>query len=171
MDYFEEEYMRQMSSRIGCLPILLLCIALSFVGCKTIRQTEYVAIHDTLHVHHSDTVREYKIKTVHDTIRESSNHILTLNEKGDTIREYHYYHEKEKIVEKDSTDKYKSSIDSLKSVLNKIHEKEKVTEKKPSFWGQWKWRLISCALLVALVLALIPIVKRIISRFMKSQSQ
>ena len=133
MDYFEEEYMRQMSSRIGCLPILLLCIALSFVGCKTIRQTEYVAIHDTLHVHHSDTVREYTIKTVHDTIRESSNHILTLNEKGDTIREYHYYHEKEKIVEKDSTDKYKSSIDSLKSVLNKIHEKEKVTEKKPSF--------------------------------------
>lgn len=171
MDYFEEEYLRQMYQRIGCLPILLLCVVLSFVGCKTIRQTEYVAIHDTLHVHHSDTVREYKIKTVHDTIRESSNHILTLNEKGDTIREYHYYHEKEKIVEKDSTDKYKSQIDSLRQSLNKIHEKEKVTEKKPSFWEQWKWRLISCALLVALVLALIPIVKRIISRFMKSQSQ
>ena len=156
-EYFEQEYQRQMYKRIGCLPVLLLCVVLSFVGCKTIRESEIVEIHDTVTTHRIDTVRVYQIKTVHDTIRETSNHVLTLNEKGDTIREYHYFHEKEKVIEKDSTDKYVSLIDSLRQSLNTSHEKEKVVEKK-DWWAEWKWKLFTFALLIAVILLAIKFI-------------
>lgn len=157
MDYFEEEYYRQMSKKLGCLPVILLCVVLSFVGCKTIRESEIFEVHDTITTHKIDTVRVYQIKTVHDTLRESSSHILTLNEKGDTIKEYHYFHEKEKVIEKDSTDKYVSLIDSLRQSLNTNHEKEKVIEKK-DWWAEWKWKLIAFALLIAVILLALKII-------------
>lgn len=163
-DYFELEYLRQMYKRLGCLPVLLLCFTFSFVGCKTIKESEIVEIHDTLTVHHSDTVREYKLKTLYDTVHQFTERLVTLNEAGDVVKEVnnHYYHEK--VVEKDSTDKYKSTADSLRAVLNQLREKETISVKSPNWWEQWKWRLVSCALLVALVLALLPMVKRIVAR-------
>lgn len=170
-DYYEREFLRIMYRKIGCMPILLLCVALFFLGCATTRETEFVAIHDTLTVHHSDTVREYKLKTLYDTVHQFTERLVTMDADGNVVREVnnHYYHEK--VVEKDSVNIYKALLDSIKQSLNINHEKETVVEKKPSFWEQFKWRLISCALLVALVLALLPTVKGIILRLFRTARQ
>ena len=161
MDYNEEQYYRIMSKKIGCLPILLLCAALSFVGCKTIRESEIVEIHDTVTTHKVDTVREYELKTIYDTVHQYTERLVTLNEAGDVVKEVnnHYYHEK--VVEKDSTDKYKSSIDSLKAVLNQLHDKQTVVEKKPSWWQMWKWKIVALA---AIILAAFLVIRDIAPR-------
>ena len=157
MDYFEEEYYRQMSKKLGCLPILLLCVVLSFVGCKTIKESEIIEVHDTITTYKVDTLREYKQKTLHDTVNIYTEKILTLNEDGEVVKEVnnHYYHEK--VVEKDSTDIYKSLLDSIKQSLNTNHEKEKVIEKK-DWWAEWKWKLIAFALFVAVILLAIKFI-------------
>lgn len=165
MDYNEEQYYRIMSKKIGCFPIFLLCAALSFVGCKTIRESEIVEIHDTVTTHRIDTVREYKLKTLYDTVHQFTERLVTLNEAGDVVKEVnnHYYHEK--VVEKDSTDKYKSSIDSLKAVLNQLHDKQTVVEKKPSWWEQWKWKLIALSAVILTVLLALKLFMPSIRKF------
>lgn len=154
-DLMEEKYLEWVYKRMGCFPVLLLCIALSFVGCKTIHESEIVEIHDTLTVHHSDTVREYKSKTLYDTINIYTEKIITLSTNGDTIKEIHNYFERERIIEKDSSDVYKALLDSIKQSLNQNHEKEKVIEKKPSFWQQWKWKLVAAASIILTLLVLL----------------
>ena len=165
MDYNEEQYYRIMSKKIGCLPILLICVTLSFVGCKTIWESEIVEIHDTVTMHRIDTVREYKLKTLYDTVHQFTESLVTLNEAGDVVKEVnnHYYHEK--VVEKDSTDKYKSSIDSLKAVLNQLHDKQTVVEKKPSWWQTWKWKLIALAAVILTVLLALKLFMPSIRKF------
>lgn len=153
-------FLEIMYRRMGCLPVLLLCAVLSFVGCRTTKETELVAVHDTVTAHRVDTVREYQLKTLYDTVRQYTERLVTVDADGNVLKEVnnHYYHEK--VVERDSTDKYKSTADSLRAVLNQLREKETISVKSPNWWEQWKWRLISCALLVALVLALLPMVKK-----------
>lgn len=152
-DYKEKMFLEIMSKRIGCVPVLMLCAALSFVGCKTIKESEIVEIHDTITAYRTDTVKEYKLKTLYDTVHQFTERLVTLNEAGDVVKEVnnHYYHEK--VVEKDSTDKYKSSIDSLKAILNQLHDRQTVIERKPGWWERWKWRLAMAALLIAVALA------------------
>ena len=152
MDYLEEKYMENMYKRMGCFPVILLCICLSFIGCKTIKESELIEIHDTVTVHHCDTLKEYVFKHLHDTLREYHNEIITLKENGDTAKHEvnNYYYNR--IVERDSTDRYRSSIDSLKAVLQQLQNKEKT---KPSFWDKLGWKLIALASFVAMLAVIV----------------
>ena len=111
------------------------------VNCTTKREiitevhtdTIYNETHDTLVITQNkiDTIRDYKIITKTDTIRDIQTRIITLKESGDTIKEvvqnnvYHY------VYQKDSTDKYQSKIDSLEKKLTQLQkEKEKVQNQK-----------------------------------------
>ena len=157
MYYNEEQYYRIMSKRIGCLPILLLCIVLSFVGCKTIHDSELIEIHDTVTVYHGDTLIQYVYKNIGDTVKQIIEKTIIINEKGDTVKQNttnNYYHNH---YESDSVNIYKALLDSIKQSLNTNHEKEKVIEKK-DWWTEWNWKLIAFALFVAAILLAIKFI-------------
>ena len=107
--------------------------------------------HDTITVHLSDTVRTVELKIdsivdiqtvyVGDTVYRDREHVITLNQNGDTIKEHLHEKQVEKHNEatntqhnKTSTDSvsyFKAKCDSLQKVINKQHEKhEKVTKTK-----------------------------------------
>ena len=126
--------------------IIFALIALTFVGCKTPKTvtetiTEYV--HDTVTVHKTDTVRE------------SETHTYTVNEAGDTIKEVHLVKEKEiyhhTIEERtlivDSTNRYKSVVDSLSKVVNELKNHEKVVVKTKYLIKWWEWVIFAAIFL------------------------
>ena len=146
--------------------IIFALIALTFVGCKapkTVTEviTEYV--HDTVQVVKADTVVDVRIKvqvdtvTVHktDTVRESETHTYTVNEAGDTIKEVHLVKEKEiyhhTIEERtlivDSTNRYKSVVDSLSKVVNELKNHEKVVVKTKYLIKWWEWVIFAAIFL------------------------
>ena len=98
-------------------------------------------------VHHTDTLIHTKTLHVHDTTRQVEQHYITINNVGDTIREVHHYHDTERTIIVDSTDRYKAKNDSLQRLLDRERNKEKTVEKKP-----WKYRLALYAALCALAL-------------------
>lgn len=130
-----------------CLAVILSLLA----SCRTIHDTERVYTHDTLYVHHSDTVRDIKVLSVHDTTRQVEQHYITLNQAGDTIREVHHYHDTERTIIVDSTDRYKAKTDSLQRLLDREREKEKVVEKKPTFWAHLKNIAIDTLIILAVL--------------------
>jgi hypothetical protein len=137
------------SHTLTILMVLAVCLAVILsllASCRTVHEVEHVYTHDTLYVNHSDTVRDIKVLHVHDTTRQVEQHTYTINNVGDTIREIHHYHDTERTIIVDSTDRYKAKNDSLQRLLNK--EREKVVEKKEP----WKYRLALYAALCALVL-------------------
>ena len=139
------------SHTLTILMVLAVCLAVILsllASCRTVHDTEHVYTHDTLYVHHSDTVREVKLLAVHDTTRQVEQHYITINQAGDTIREIHHYHDTERTIIVDSTDRYKAKNDSLQRLLDREREKEKVVEKKEP----WKYRLALYATLCALAL-------------------
>lgn len=124
------------SHTLTILMILCVCVAvilLLLCSCKTTREVERVYTHDTLYVNHSDTVREVKVTHHTDTVKQIEKHTYTINNVGDTIREIHHYHDTERIIIVDSTDRYKAKTDSLQRLLDRERNKEKVVEKKPTF--------------------------------------
>ena len=129
-----------------CLAVILFLLA----SCRTIHDTEHVYTHDTLYVHHTDTFVHTKTLHVHDTTRQVEQHYITINQAGDTIREVHHYHDSERTIVLDSTDRYKAKTDSLQRLLNK--EREKQITKRPPWWDQWKYRLAFYAALCALII-------------------
>lgn len=130
-----------------CLAVILSLLA----SCRTIHDTEHVYTHDTLYVNHSDTVRDIKLLAVHDTTRQVEQHYITLNQAGDTIKEVHHYHDTERTIIVDSTDRYKAKNDSLQRLLDREREKEKVVEKKPTFWAHLKNIAIDTLIILALL--------------------
>lgn len=154
MDYLEEQYMEQMYRRMGCFPVILLCICLSFVGCKTIKESELIEIHDTVTVYHGDTLIQYVYKNIGDTVKQIIEKTIIINEKGDTVQQNttnNYYHNH---YESDSVNIYKALLDSIKQSLNQNHEKEQVVEKK-DWWATWKWKLIALASFVAMLAVIV----------------
>ena len=141
-DYKEKMFLEIMCKRMGCLPVILMFVLLSVVGCKTIKDSELIEIHDTVNVHHGDTLKEYIYKHIHDTVREYHNEIITLKQNGDTAKHEvnNYYYNR--IVERDSTDRYRSSIDSLKAIIQQLENKEKVVKKEPSIWDELSTNVI-----------------------------
>lgn len=139
------------SHTLTILMVLAVCLAVILsllASCRTIHDTERVYTHDTLIVHHTDTLIHTKTLHVHDTTRQVEQHYITINQAGDTIKEIHHYHDTERTIVLDSTDRYKAKTDSLQRLLNKEREKEKVVEKKEP----WKYRLALYAALCALAL-------------------
>ena len=154
MDYLEEKYMENMYKRMGCFPVILLCICLSFIGCKTIKESELIEIHDTVTVYHGDTLIQYVYKNIGDTVKQIIEKTIIINEKGDTVQQNttnNYYHNH---YESDSVNIYKALLDSIKQSLNQNHEKEKVVEKK-DWWAEWKWKLIAFASFVAMLAVIV----------------
>lgn len=103
-------------------------------GCKTKTVVETVVehVHDTVQVHHSDTVREVKVSHHTDTVKQIETHTFTINNVGDTVKEIHHYHDVWHTMIVDSTDRYKAVVDSLQKAL--IEEKSKnktITKYKP----------------------------------------
>lgn len=123
------------------LMILCVCIAVILMllmsGCKTTHEVERVYTHDTLHVHHSDTIKEVKVTHHTDTVRQVEKHTYTINNVGDTIREIHHYHDVQHTIVVDSTDRYKAKTDSLQSIIDKMREEITIV-KKPSLWARLK---------------------------------
>lgn len=150
----EEKYMENMYKRMGCFPVILLCICLSFVGCKTIKESELIEIHDTVTVYHGDTLIQYVYKNIGDTVKQIIEKTIIINEKGDTVQQNttnNYYHNH---YESDSVNIYKALLDSIKQSLNQNHEKEKVVEKK-DWWAEWKWKLIALASFLAMLAVIV----------------
>lgn len=100
-------------------------------GCTTKKVvTETIYVHDTLTVHKSDTIKDVVYKTHTDTVVEKEVHTYTLNNVGDTLKEIHHYHNTEKVIIVDSTDRYRSVIDSLRAVIDSQKSKETVKTKE-----------------------------------------
>jgi len=129
--------------------IILLLLLTSCSTKKTI--TEYVAVHDTMVVHHTDTIRDTRLYTIHDTLTQREVHTITLNNVGDTVREVHHYHDTQRTIVVDSTDRYKAVVDSLRQALDKSREQEKEVVKTRPAW--WEYGAYFCV--VAIVLWLI----------------
>lgn len=137
----------------GCLTYIYICLALSSItflvtGCATASKSELLEIHDTITANRVDTVRQHVRETVHDTIHNYTEHIVTVNEKGDTIREtnnnYYYQH----TIERDSGSYYIHLIDSLVKSLNQNHDSEKTLEKKPPWWQSLEWKIVAFASII-----------------------
>ena len=142
------------SHTLTILMVLAVCLAVILsllASCRTVHEVEHVYTHDTLYVHQSDTVREVKLLAVHDTTRQVEQHYITINQAGDTIREVHHYHDTERTIIVDSTDRYKAKNDSLQRLLDREREKEKVVEKKPTFWAHLKNIAIDTLIILALL--------------------
>ena len=113
--------------------LIIACVLLSMCSCtskKVITETLYV--HDTLTVHHSDTIKDVVYKSKTDTVLEKEIHTYTLNNVGDTVKEIHHYHNTEKVIVVDSTNRYKSIVDSLKAVIDKSKKETKTTKSSRS---------------------------------------
>jgi hypothetical protein len=131
--------------------VMLLGIALMFAiammalcSCTTKQKvvTEYVTVHDTIRTHKTDTLREVSYQVRVDTVRQTETHTITLNNVGDTIKEIHHYHDSEKVIVVDSTDRYKAVVDSLRAALVSEQQKTKEVVKTRSVVRWWEWLLI-----------------------------
>jgi hypothetical protein len=114
------------------------------VGCKVKQKvvTEYVAVHDTLVTHHVDTISDIRVVTHTDTIKQVEWHTLTLGQSGDTIKEVHIYHDREKTIVVDSTNRYKATVDSLRAALVREANKVKEVTKTKHVVRWWEWLVI-----------------------------
>lgn len=134
--------------------ILLFFIALvALCSCSTKQKvvTEYIAVHDTIQTHHTDTIRDVRVVTLTDTVRYVEKHDVTVNNVGDTIKEIHHYYDHQTIVIVDSTNYYKAECDSLKAALDKSQSKEKVIVKTEYVIRWWEW-VIFLSFLAAAIL-------------------
>ena len=114
---------------ITFIAIIVLSLLL---GCrtKTVTVTEYVNIHDTLTTFRTDTIRDVRVQTVRDTVRQVESHTFTLNNVGDTVKEIHHYHDLWHTMVVDSTDRYKATVDSLRAALKESKEKSTTIVKR-----------------------------------------
>ena len=142
------------SHTLTILMVLAVCLAVILsllASCRTIHDTEHIYTHDTLIVHHTDTLIHTKTLHVHDTTRQVEQHYITINQAGDTIREIHHYHDTERTIILDSTDRYKAKNDSLQRLLDREREKEKVVEKKEPWWVRLKNTAINSMIVLAVL--------------------
>ena len=103
-------------------------------------------MHDTLRVHTSDTIYQ-RIVTHHtDTVRDKEVTRIVLRETGDTIKVYNDHYIYRYVERNDSTDIYKTRIDSLLKVLDQRKEQKQVKTKPPIAW--WEYALTITILLV-----------------------
>lgn len=136
--------------------VIMVVIALSALFSCTTKErvvTEYVTIHDTIRTHKTDTLREVSYKVRVDTVWQHETHTITLNNDGDTIREIHHYHDIEKVIVVDSTNRYVARIDSLQKALEREKSKE-VTKRKVPLSAIARWVIISALVLGIFIVVL-----------------
>lgn len=97
--------------------------------------TEYVAVHDTVRLWHTDTVSVERWNWRHDTVRVESEKIVTLLQAdktalAETIRvETNNWHWQREVV-KDSASKVVARVDSILRALDRQRERQEVKTKK-----------------------------------------
>lgn len=130
--------------------IVLTIGCLSMCSCKTPKTiTEYVTVHDTLVSYRTDTIKDVKVVTKIDTVRQVESHTFTINNVGDTVKEIHHYHDTERTIVVDSTERYKATVDSLRKALVILANKEVVKQKPVIRWWEYGIAgLIVCAIAV-----------------------
>ncbi len=134
--------------------LVLAMVFLAMCSCSTEKViTETIYEHDTVTVHHSDTVKDIVVKTKTDTVKQIEQHFFTLNNEGDTVKEVHHYHTIEKTNTVDSTYRYQAERDSLRQALREEKNREKTVTK---IQVPWQWL---CMILVALFAAVVVIVR------------
>ena len=148
---------------VGVIILLLLWLT----SCSTKKTiTEYVTVHDTLVVHHSDTLKiiketkdtivDWKYITLHDTLRHDRERVIVVNEQGDTISKREWERLWQKIHElesarhdeshSDSSSYLKAQNDSLRAVLKAQENKKEVKTTNRLLW----WEYIAFITLFAL---------------------
>ena len=148
---------------VGVIILLLLWLT----SCSTKKVvTEYVKVHDTLVVHHSDTLKiiketrdtivDWKYITLHDTLRHDRERVIVVNEQGDTISKREWERLWQKIHElesarhdeshSDSSSYLKAQNDSLRAVLKAQENKKEVKTTNRLLW----WEYIAFITLFAL---------------------
>ena len=154
--------------------VLLLLILLS--SCSTKKTvTEYVTVHDTLTIHHSDTLKiiretrdtivDWKSIILRDTVRYEKERVIVVDEKGDTLNQREVEKLWQKINELESThhdeshnDNFtylKAQNDSLRAALKAQENKKEVkTIKRPQLW-EFGVLIASCMLFYLCILFVI----------------
>ena len=137
--------------------IIMMLVGLLALSSCTVKErvvTEYVTIHDTIRTHKTDTLREVSYQVRVDTMRQRETHTITLNNVGDTIREIHHYHDSEKVIVVDSTDRYKATVDSLRAALAREQSKTKTTARRVPLTSIAKWLVIALLVMGAFIAVL-----------------
>ena len=134
--------------------LIIACILMAMCSCgseKVITETIYE--HDTVTVHHSDTVKEVVYKSKVDTVTNTEEHVYYLNNEGEPVKEIHHYHSVEKTNTVDSTYRYQAERDSLRQALLEEKAREKTMTK---IQVPWKWL---CMILAAFFASIVFIVR------------
>ena len=126
---------------IGAFVLFLLVTALA--GCRTKSVTEYISVHDTLHVTRTDTL--YKVKVEHraDTLRIETEKVVTVNVAGDTV----------KVVEVRDRwrDRWSVKMDTVyKAKTDTIYRVQAQKEKQTVVKGATWWEKAKFAAIIAL---------------------
>ena len=118
--------------------VAIIVLSLLF-GCKTktVVETFTEYVHDTVTSIKTDTVKEVRVQIVRDTTILKEIHTYTLNNVGDTIREIHHYHERDRLMVVDSTYRYRATVDSLQKALTEEKAKVKISVK--DHIPKWVW--------------------------------
>ena len=105
------------------LIIYLIAMAVIMICCSCATRKEYhtevITVHDTVQEVRTDTIRDVRIVTVHDSTHHYTERYITLKDSGDTLR-IEVNNTIERIIQKsDSLDRYRHVVDSLKAVIDK----------------------------------------------------
>jgi len=118
--------------------LIIACILMAMCSCGSKKVvTETIWEHDTITIHKTDTLRDVRTTILRDTTHHETERIITLKESGDTIRIVTNNTTVRYIEKTDSVDKYKSIADSLKSVINKQHQKQEKVMKTRRPWTDY----------------------------------
>lgn len=143
---------------IAAMAIMILIAIAALCSCTTKSKviTEYVYQHDTLYKHIVDTVHDAKYVIRWDTIRLVEKHEIYLRPTGDTIKEFHYYHDRFQSSVIDSTYRYQAERDSLRAALDKAEGKIITIVKTKNIFPWYNWLVI-----LAIIAILAYLVKRL----------
>lgn len=124
---------------IGAWLVFLAVMALT--GCRTKSVTEYVAVHDTLHVARTDTLYKVKVEHSADTLRIETEKVVTVNVAGDTVKvvEVRDRWRDRWNVKTDTV--YKAKTDTIYKVTEAAREKQAVT-KRPLWERLWVFAVV-----------------------------
>ena len=135
--------------------MVLAVLCCSCQGRKAV--TEYVAVHDTVRLWHTDTVSVERWNYRHDTLRIESERIVTLLQPdkslpAETIRvETNNWHWQKEVV-KDSASKVVARVDSILRALDKQRDKQTVKTKPPI--AMWEYVVVIMIILGACIFVL-----------------
>ena len=104
-------------------------------GCRTKTIAEFVAVHDTLMVSKTDTCYKVRVERIADTVMIETEHSVTLNEGGETIR-VAIYRDRWRDRWNVRTDTVmRATIDTV--YLSKDTDTKKVADSGVPWWERW----------------------------------